>query len=27
MGDYLFKKDEQPEWRETENWLNEYQLD
>jgi carbamoyltransferase len=27
MGDYLFKKGEQPEWKEEKNWRDEFQLD
>ncbi len=27
MGDYLFKKEEQPQWKESENWQNIYELD
>jgi carbamoyltransferase len=27
LGDYLFKKDEQPAWNEKENWKEEFQLD
>jgi carbamoyltransferase len=27
MGDYLFKKEEQPQWEEKNNWRDEFQLD
>ncbi len=27
MGDYLFKKEEQPKWKEAESWRDEFQLD
>jgi carbamoyltransferase len=27
MGDYLFKKEEQPQWKEKNNWRDEFQLD
>ena len=27
VGDYLFKKTEQPEWQEKETWKNEFTLD
>ena len=27
LGDYLFKKDEQPAWNEEKNWREEFQLD
>jgi carbamoyltransferase len=27
MGDFLFRKKEQPDWREHEDWLNKFELD
>jgi len=27
MGDFLFKKEEQPQWKEEEDWRKEYELD
>ncbi len=27
IGDYLFNKEEQPEWQEQEDWMSEYELD
>jgi hypothetical protein len=27
MGDYLFKKEDQPQWEEKNNWRDEFQLD
>ena len=27
MGDFLFKKEEQPDWQEHEDWLTKFELD